>query len=536
MKCIKCGSEWISKQDINKCSVCGNDFDSKEINNFSVTLSEIVANYGVNILNDKKLIAILRDYIPKEKKPIYLMEVFLKVGLGKELIQMYYDKNCDESTIIEYCTKKMFIDAYIDNNHAERIIYEIYKSLPKLNTRIDDYEKQSDMDCYKKESENLIQDACKSYINFKELNLLWTKNKIEITDEEYNNFYINTFHDHIKPVKTIHITIEGLVNYTALLFIPGRVPCNYNTKNHTKGLKFYASNFLIIENCPELLPDCFDFIKGIVDSPDFTQTVTAQTIQNSKRLKFIALILEKKIQRELLTMQKKERNIYKNFFLNFGMQLKYSLCKEPDLNKQKLQDLVMFYSSTEKELVTLSEYTSRMSSDQKYIYYAIGKSIDEISKLPQMKKFENSKYEVLYLIDDIDKLTIQTINIYKNKPFISILSEYLVVKIDESEEDIIKRLSRENMDLLEYMKTILNGKVREVCLTNRLTSFPSCISTKGEISINEKNEQNLIHTNQNVLEINVKHPIFHTLQDAYKEDRNRVKIYTEKLYDKAPIL
>ena len=382
------------------------------------------------------------------------------------------------------------------------------------------------------------------YESYKELETLnsmvplWKKNKSEISDEDYNNFYKDKFYDYADPAKVIHTDVEGVVSYTALLFIPGKAPYNYYTKDFEKGLQLYSSGVLIMDRCPDLLPDYFSFVKGLVDSQDLSLNISREMLQHDRQLKAIAQRLEKKIKSELLSMQKTEREKYVEFFKNFGLQLKYGLYEGFGINREKLQDLVMFYSSTEKELVTLSEYVSRMKPDQKHIYYAAGETTDKIDKLPQTELLKDKGYEILYLTDDIDEFALQMMREYDEKQFMSVSSEDLDVEESSEEKEAAEKQAEESKDLLEFMKEALDGKVAEVRLSQRLKSHPVCLTSKGGLSIEMEKVLNSMPVDEKVkaervLEINANHPVMETLKAQYDTDKETVKKYAKLLYDQA---
>ena len=367
---------------------------------------------------------------------------------------------------------------------------------------------------------------------------LWKKNKSEISDEDYNNFYKDKFYDYADPAKVIHTDVEGVVSYTALLFIPGKAPYNYYTKDFEKGLQLYSSGVLIMDKCPDLLPDYFSFVKGLVDSQDLSLNISREMLQHDRQLKAIAKRLEKKIKSELLSMQKTDREKYVEFFKNFGLQIKYGLYDGFGINREKLQDLVMFYSSTEKELVTLSEYVSRMKPDQKHIYYAAGESVDKIDKLPQTEILKDKGYEILYLTDDIDEFALQMMREFDEKQFRSVSAEDLDVEESKEEKEAAEKQAEESRDMLEFMKEALDGKVSEVRLSQRLKSHPVCLTAKGGLSIEMEKVLNSMPVDEKVkaervLEINADHPVMEALKKQYETDKDTVKKYARLLYDQA---
>ena len=367
---------------------------------------------------------------------------------------------------------------------------------------------------------------------------LWKKNKNELKDEDYNSFYKEKFYDFTDPAKVIHTNVEGVVSYTSLLFVPSQAPFNYYTKDFEKGLQLYSSGVLIMDKCADLLPDHFSFVKGLVDSQDLSLNISREMLQHDRQLKAIAQRLEKKIKSELLSMQKTDRDKYLEFFKNFGLQLKYGLYDGFGANKEMLQDLVMFYSSTEKALATLSEYVSRMKADQKYIYYASGETTDKIDKLPQTELLKDKGYEILYLTDDIDEFALQMLREYDEKEFKSVSADDLDIEESKEEKEAAEKQAEESKDMLEYMKEALEGKVAEVRLSQRLKSHPVCLTSKGGLSIEMEKVLNSMPTDEKVqaervLEINAKHPILEALKKQYGQDKELVKSYASLLYNQA---
>ncbi len=370
---------------------------------------------------------------------------------------------------------------------------------------------------------------------------IWKKNKSEIKDEDYNEFYKDKFYDFTDPAKVIHTDVEGVVSYTALLFIPGQAPFNYYTKDYEKGLQLYSSGVLIMDKCPDLLPDYFSFVKGLVDSQDLSLNISREMLQHDRQLRAIAQRLEKKIKSELLSMLKTDREKYISFFKNFGLQLKYGLYDSFGANKETLKDLLMFYSSTEKALVTLSEYVSRMKHEQKYIYYASGETVEQIDRLPQTELLKEKGYEILYLTDSIDEFALQVMREFDEKQFKSVSGEDLDIEESKEEKEAAEKQAEESKDLLEFMKESLDGKVSEVKLSHRLKSHPVCLTSKGGLSIEMEKVLNAMPTDEKVqaervLEINAKHPVLEKLKKEYDTDKDTVKKYTALLYDQARLI
>jgi len=370
---------------------------------------------------------------------------------------------------------------------------------------------------------------------------LWKKNKNEISEDEYKQFYKEKFFDYSEPLKVIHTSVEGAVSYNSLLYIPEKAPFNYYTKEYEKGLQLYSSGVLIMEKCPDLLPDHFSFVKGLVDSQDLSLNISREMLQHDRQLKAIASRLEKKIKSELLELLNTDREKYESFFKNFGLQLKYGLYERFGANKDTLKDLILFYSSTEKKPVTLSEYVSRMKEDQKYIYYACGDSVERIEKLPQTEMLSDKGYEIIYLTDDIDEFAIRMMREFDEKEFKSVSSGDLGFEENEKENEEAKKEAEENKELFDLMKETLEGKVSEVRLSQRLKTHPVCLTSGGEISIEMEKILNAMPTEEKVkaekvLEINAGHPVLGALKKAFESDKDKLKIYTGLLYNQALLI
>lgn len=369
---------------------------------------------------------------------------------------------------------------------------------------------------------------------------IWRKNKNELTKEDYERFYSEKHYGFDKPVKYIHTSVDGVVSYNSILFIPEKTPYDFYTREYEKGLELYSNGVLIMNKCKELLPDYFSFVKGVVDSEDLSLNISREVLQHDRQLKLIAKNIKTKIKSGLEELLKNERDKYEEFYKSFGRQLKYGVYSEFGANKDVLEDLLMFYSSKEKKMVTLAEYVSRMPEDQKYIYYAVGESIDRIEKLPQIELVLDKGYEVLYFTDDIDEFAIKVMAKYKEKEFKSVSSGDLGIESEDnkntSDED-----EKENKELFEKMKNILSDKVKDVRASKRLKNHPVCLSNEGELSIEMEKVLNSMPDNQNlkadkVLEININHDVFKSLKEAYEKDEDKLKLYTELLYNQALLI
>jgi molecular chaperone HtpG len=367
---------------------------------------------------------------------------------------------------------------------------------------------------------------------------IWRKNKNELKPEDYDNFYMDKHFGYEKPLKAIHSSVEGVTSYTTLLFIPASAPYDFYTKEFQKGLELYSNGVLIMEKCADLLPDYFAFVQGLVDSADLSLNISRELLQHDRQLKFIAKRIKDKIKDELLSMLKNDREKYEEFYKSFGRQLKYGVYADFGANKEVLQDLIMFYSSTEKKLASLDEYVSRMKEDQKYIYYASGESIDKIDKLPQTELIKDKGYEILYFTDDIDEFAIKMLMKYKEKEFRSVSSKDLGFEADEKES---KKETEDNKELFDFMKESLKDKVKEVRASNRLKTHPVCLANEGELSIEMEKVLNMMPDNQNIkadkiLEINTNHEMFSAIKKAFEEDKDKVKMYANLLYNEALLI
>ena len=369
---------------------------------------------------------------------------------------------------------------------------------------------------------------------------LWKKKKSEIKQEEYDSFYTSKFSDFSKPQKVIHTQAEGTFSYNALLFIPSHLPYDFYTKEYEKGLQLYSNGVLIMEKCAELLPDYFGFVKGLVDSPDLSLNISREMLQHDRQLKTLAKNIEKKINAELTKMLNSDRDEYIKFFNNFGSQLKYGAYDNYGMDKDKLKDLLMFYSSTDKKLTTLKEYVSRMKEDQKDIYYACGETLDKIDMLPQVEKVKEKGYEILYLTENIDEFVVQSLMNYDEKKFTNICTNELDLDTEEEKEKL-KKENEENKDMFDAMKEAIKDEVQLVRFTHRLKNHPVCLTSEGAISLEMEKVINAMPTDQNVkaqkvLEINEEHPIANKLKELSKEDKQKLKDYTKILYSQARLI
>ena len=368
---------------------------------------------------------------------------------------------------------------------------------------------------------------------------IWKKNKSEVSDADYENFYMDKFNDFDKPLKVISSSVEGICSYKSLLFIPSHAPYDYYTQDYEKGLSLYANGVLIMDRCADLLPDYFSFVKGVVDSEDLSLNISREVLQESHNLKLIAKNIESKIRKELEDMLKSDRENYISFFKTFGVQLKYGVYNNFGADKDKLKDLVMFYSAKEEKLVTLKEYVDNMKDEQEKIYYAAGSSIKKIDAMPNVEQVKDHDFDILYLTDYVDEFAIKAIQEYEGKKFANVENEDLGLESDEEKEEL-KKVNEDNVDLLKHMKELI-GDVSEVKFSNKLKKHPVCLTTKGDVSIEMQKVFDAMPNDmgikaQQVLEVNEKHPIADKLKDLYASNKEEFDKYTKILYAEAKMI
>lgn len=407
--------------------------------------------------------------------------------------------------------------------------YSDYISYP-IKMEVENNRKKEDSDEY---------ETYKEVITVNSMIPLWKRNKKDITEEEYNNFYSDKFFDYNKPLDVLHFNIEGNVNYNALLYIPSHAPYDYYSKEYEKGLQLYTNGVLIMDKCSELLPDYFSFVRGVIDTEDIPLNISRETLQDDKNIKLIAKSIESKVKNELLDLLKNNRDKYLEFYKAFGMQLKFGIYNDYGMHKDKLEDLIMFYSSSEKKLITLDEYVNKLKEEDKNIYYCAGETVDKIDMLPQVEGIKD-KHEILYLTDYVDEFAIMAIHEYKGKTFVNVSNESTDLSTEEEKEKINKENS-DNKDMLEEMKKVLEGNVEEVKLTNKLKSHPVCLTTTGEVSTSMEKVINAMPTDEKikaneVLEINASHKIVDKLKDLYKNNKDEFTKYTKVIYYEARLI
>ena len=451
----------------------------------------------------------------------YSIEKATKADAGTE-ITLYLKDNTETDNY----------DEYLEQRRIEGIVkkYSDYIKYPII-MKVEETKLKEDSET---ETETVVKDK-----TLNSMIPIWKRSNSEVKEEEYNSFYSDKFYDFEPPLKSIHNKVEGQISYDSLLFIPSHAPYDYYTKDYEKGLQLYSNGVLIMEKCADLLPDYFSFVKGLVDSEDISLNLSREVLQQDRQLKLIAKSIEKKIKAILEEMLKEDRVNYEKFFEAFGMQLKYGIYSSYGMNKEMLQDLLMFYSSKDKKRITLKEYVERMKDGQEKIYYASGESLDKIDMLPSVESFKDKDYEVLYLCDYVDEFTIQSLMEYEGKKFANVSSE----SVDLSSEDEKKELQEKNeaaKDMFAVMKEALKD-VKDIRFTNKLKNHPVCLSTGGNISLEMEKVLNSMPTGENVkaeivLEINENHPIANKLKDLYENDKDKLAEYTKILYNQARLV
>jgi len=371
---------------------------------------------------------------------------------------------------------------------------------------------------------------------------IWKKSKSELTDDDYNQFYKSKFSDYEDPLRHIHTSTEGAATYHAMLFIPGRAPYNYYSKDYEKGLQLYSNGVLIMDKCADLLPDCFSFVKGVVDSEDLSLNISREMLQQDRQLKVIARALEKKIKKELEDLLLNSREDYEKFWKSFGLQLKYALYSSFGGERELLENLLLFTRASDSKLCTLKEYRDAMPEAQKYIYYAAGESAQKLNLLPQAEAVRDKGFDMLCLTDDVDEFLMQILHAYDEKEFRSISGGDLGLETEEEKKEHNEK-AESNKPMFDFMKEALGGKVSEVVLSNKLKSHPVCLSSKGAVSIEMEKVLDSMPNAENapkaekVLELNGNHPVFAALTNAFAaDDKEKARQYTDLLYNQALLI
>ena len=422
-----------------------------------------------------------------------------------------------------------------DENYSDYLeFYKIHSLVKKYSDYIRhpikmDYESTRPVEGAEDEYETVVEERI-----LNSMVPLWKKNKNEITEEEYHIFYADKFYDFEPPVKVIHSKTEGNATYSALLFIPKHAPYDYYSKEFEKGLQLYSKGVLIMDKCPELLPDYFSFVKGLVDSEDLSLNISRETLQHDGQLKLIAKTIEKKIKSELTRMLGNERELYEEFFETFGIQIKFGVYNNYGLHKDDLKDLLMFKSSFEDKFATLSEYVARLKDGQEKIYYACGETVEKIQMLPQFESVKDKGYEILYLTEYVDEFCLKVLMEYEGKAFQNICDENLDLSTDE-EKAQLEELNEQSQELLDFIKESLGESVTSVRFTNNLKNYAVCLTTEGGISLEMERVLNAMPNDNKVkaeivLEISATHPIKEKLEKLFKDDKERLTDYAKLLY------
>lgn len=452
----------------------------------------------------------------------YTIEKTNKETVGTEIILKVKENNDDEN-----------FDKYLDEYNIQSLIKK-YSDFIRYPIK---------MELTKSKPKEGSENEYEEYKEIETINSmvpLWKKNKTQLKDEDYNNFYLEKHYGFDTPLSHLHISVDGAVSYNSILFIPERAPYDFYSKEYEKGLELYSNGVLIMNRCADLLPDYFGFVKGVVDSEDLSLNISREILQHDRQLRLIAKNIKTKIKNELKSMLKNNREKYEKFYNSFGRQLKYGVYSEFGANRDVLEDLLMFYSSKEKKLVTLDEYLERMQENQKYIYYAVGSSIDRIEKLPQTEFLLDKGYEILYFKEDVDEFAIKMLNSYKEKEFKSVSSGDLGIE-PEDKKELSEEETKETGNILDAMRETLSNRVKAVKASKILKNHPVCLSAEGEVTIEMEKILSAMPNNEGVkaekvLEINTNHDVFKALKNAYENDKEKFNLYTNLLYNEALLI
>lgn len=494
---------------------------------------DIIGQFGVGFYSA----FMVSDKVTVESKSIDSDKAYRWISTGAE---GYTIEECDKNEV----GTKIILDIKEDNEEEEYSDYLENYRIQAIIRKYSDYIRYPiQMEVEHRHLKEGSKDEYESHIETETINSMipiWKKNKSEITEEEYNQFYHDKYIDYEDPLKVIHTSVEGQCSYNALLYIPSHASYDYYSKEFEKGLNLYASGVMIQEKCSELLPDYFSFVKGLVDSNDLSLNISREMLQQDRRLQLIAKNIEKKIKNELESMLENERDKYEEFFSAFGMQIKFGIYNNFGMDKEKLQDLVLFHSSTENKLTTFKEYVSRMKDKQEKIYYACGETVAKIDLLPQVEQVKEKGYEILYLTDYVDEFVMQALMLYDGKQFINVSNGDLDLDTDEEKEEL-KKANEDNKKMFSEMKKVLDKEVDSVRFTNRLKNHPVCLTSSGNISLEMEKVINAMPTDEKVkaktaMEINTNHPIADKLKNLYKKDKESFENYTKVLYAQARLI
>ena len=495
--------------------------------------SEIIGQFGVGFYSSfmvSKKVEVISKKVGSEDSYIWTSEGVEGYTIGKatkkengtDIILYLKDDTEDEkySDFMEEYTIRNLIKKYSDYIKYP-IMMEVENSRLKEGTK-DEYETYTEVQ------------------TLNSMKPLWKKDKKDITEEEYNNFYTSKFSDYEKPLKVVHYNAEGLENYKALLFIPSHAPFDYYYKEYKKGLELYTNGVLIMDKCEKLLPDYYSFVKGVIDTDDIPLNISRETLQNDRHVLGIAKGIETKIHSALIKLLTKDFEGYKKFFKDFGNQIKFGIYGSYGINKDKVLDLLIFYSSKKKDFITLKDYVDSMEDKQNEIYYACGETVEKIDLLPQVEMVKEKDFDILYLTDYADEFTIGAINTFMEKTFKNVCDTSLDLDTKEEKEELSK-LNEDSKDMLSKMKDILKDNVSDVKITNKLKNHPVCLTSNGAISTQMEKVINAMPNSEKVsssltLEINENHPILTKLNDLFKNNEEKFEKYTKVLYAQSKLI
>ncbi len=450
----------------------------------------------------------------------YVIEEAEKTNPGTEIL-LHIKENTEEENFDDYLEE-----------YRLRSIVKKYSDFIRYPIKMDVYtsKEKGDSDEY----ETIVEEQ-----TINSMVPIWRKNKNDLSQEDYENFYSEKHYGFDKPLKHIHFTVDGAISYRALLFIPETKPFDYYTKEYEKGLELYSSGVMIMDKCPDLVPDYFGFVKGLVDSEDLSLNISREILQHDRQLKLISKNIKNKIKSELLSLLENDREKYESFYESFGRQLKFGVYSDFGTNKDELKDLMLFKSSKEKKYATLKEYVGRMPEDQKFIYYASGDSIEKIDKSPQIEAVLDKGYEFLYFTEEIDEFAINVLMSYSDKEFRSVAGKD--TGIEPADKALDEKVKEESADLLRDMKELLKDRVSDVKLSTKLRKHPVCLSSEGELTIEMEKVLNTMPDGggvkaQKVLEINPDHKIYKSLIEALASDKEKLSLYTDILYNQALLI
>ena len=452
----------------------------------------------------------------------YTIEKSKKETYGTDIT--IYLKSDDDS--YEY---SKYLDTYVLEDIIKK--YSNYITYPIIMKKMDHILKEGSKDEY----EDVEKDE-----TINSMTPIWKKSESEVSKEEYDEFYTDTYYDYESPARVFRNNVEGKCTYTSLLFIPKHTPYDFYGKNFERGVSLYSNGVMVMDKCPKLIPEYFGFIRGLVDSPDVSLNISREILQEDKEVSLIAKSLETKIKKELETMMKDNREEYEKFFENFGLQLKFGIYNDYGMHKDDLKDLLLFYSSKNKKMISLKEYVDALADGQEKIYYACGETYDKIDLMPQVESFKDKDYDVLYLKDYIDEFAIRMLREYEGKEFTNISNEDVNLGSEEDKK-IIEEENDNNKDMLDIMKEVLSDYVKDVKFTNKLKNHPVCLTSQGNLSVEMEKVINAMPTDEHikaetVLEINKDHTIAQKLKNLYETDKDELKKYAIVLYSEARLI